>query len=223
MKVTSFWFWETPIKINEPIVVIDAWAATTNLSIILSKNPRRLILVNEKNYQKALAAYPNSLLIGESYQLPQNKFVVSNYPSDIYQADLKSQSLLYMTVNGTRVFEKFKDRKSVIGCSLNNLQAVVDFLRDKKRVTIIMAGDYPNKVLEDKLSAQILVKELEGKKYDWEKLKEQIKNFIRPSYSWPEKEEKEGLKQLFAKSRYNIIPAGKINKEGFIEIIDLRL
>ncbi len=221
MQIKIYWFWEASRLISSPIVVIDAWAATTNLSLILSKKPKRLILVNEKNYQKALKIYKGSFLMGESFQLPPTKFNFTNYPSDLYQADLKNQSLLYMTANGTRVFEKFKDKKMVIGAAFNNLAAVVSFLKKYSKISLVLAGDYPHKVLEDKICAQIYLCELRNKKYNWQAIKKRLSEIIVNYYTWPATQEKEGLRHIFEKSRYNIIPTAKVNKEGFVEIKDL--
>jgi phosphosulfolactate phosphohydrolase-like enzyme len=222
MKISCFWSWEIPVNIDGPIVVIDAWAATSNLPIILSKKPARLILVNEQNLDRARQFYSQAVLIGESYQKPPISFVVSNAPSDVVKADLKGKTVLFMTINGTRIFEKFKDVRLVIGCAFNNLKSVVKFLQNKDKVTIIMAGDNPNKVLEDKLCAQVLQDELENKTYDWLLLKAKTSRFIQDYYAWPEQTELESLTIIFAKSTYNIIPVSLINKEGFVEIKSLK-
>ena len=199
-------------------MAIDAFAMTTNLSIILDQKPKKLILVNEKNYQKALNFYEKTILIGESNQLSTATFAVSNAPSDIVKINFKGKSVIYMTINGTRVFEKFAGHGQVLGCAFNNLKAVANYLKGFQKITIALAGDYPNTLLEDKLCAQILGWEIEGKKYDWEDFKKKMRKFIRNYYNWPPDKEIASLRIVFDKSKYAIIPAGFINKEGFVEV-----
>ena len=217
MKISVYWFWEALKNLPEPIIAIDVWAATTNLVTILSKNPKHLIIVNEENFPRAEAIYPNSFLVGESEILPSKVFDVSNYPPDIAAAWLRNKSVLFMTDNGTRVFEKYQG-KQVISCAFVNLAAVAEFLRDKKQLTIIMAGDKPNKTLEDEICSQILIKEIKREKYDWEDLAEKMKKFIKSYYQWPPKEENKALPIVLRRSKYEIIPAGRLNKKGFVEI-----
>lgn len=220
MQISAYWFWKVPKKVSEPIVVIDAWTATTNLSIILAKKPKRLVIVNEENFKEALRIYSHSILVGESQVLPESSFEISNFPCDLIKADLTGKTVVYMTINGTRVFEKFCERGMVIGAAFNNLKAVVGFLKNKEKFTFVMAGSYPDEVLEDEICNDVLKYELGGKEYDWEKLQNQAKNFIRNYYAYPKKQE-ESFPQVFERLVYNIIPSCQKNKEGFLEIKNL--
>lgn len=225
MKILKYWFWETPEKVNQPIVVIDAFAATTNLVIMLSKKPKRIILTNEDNYQQALKIYPKSVLIGESRILPASVFETGNPPSDIYKLDLKGKSIIYMSENGTRVLEKFKKHKNIIAAAFVNIKKVVDYLKRFPKATIIMAGDqaFNKKVLEDSVCADLIIKGVNGRGYDWQSLKKRLVSFIRNYYQWVPEKEKASLTLVLAESNYEIIPAGIINKEGFMEIKNLPL
>lgn len=217
MKISKYWLWQAPQEIFSPVVAIDVWAATSNLVTILSKDPKHLIIVNEENFQKAQALYPNSVLVGESSILPKKVFAVGNYPLDIYNASFDNKSVLFMTANGTRVFEKYQDRQ-VFGCAFVNLAAVSEFLRNQKQLTIIMAGDKPKQTLEDEICSQVLIKEIKKEKYDWEVLSEKIKRFVKDYYQWPEAEENQGLPIVLDCSKYEIIPVSNLNKDGFVEI-----
>lgn len=217
MKIQKFWFYQKFALLDGPIVVIDAYCATTNINLILSKKPGKLILANEKNYQKAKRVYKDALVAGESLSAPFI-FNLSNMPYEIAESDLAKKVIVYMTVNGTRVFEKFVGQdKKTIACAFNNLKAVAEWLKKYAAVNIILAGDQTRETLDDEICGQMLEKELRNESYNWndyqERVGEFIKNYYRmPSY-WPE-----NLKLVFAKNCYNIVPSGFLNKEGLIEI-----
>lgn len=83
MIINKYWLWDLPKKIEGIAIVIDTFAATTNLPIIISEKPGKLIITNEENLVKAKNVYPDGLVIGESTTLPKNTFICSNFPSDI--------------------------------------------------------------------------------------------------------------------------------------------
>jgi phosphosulfolactate phosphohydrolase-like enzyme len=221
MKINKYWFWEAPQKLNGPVVAVDIWAATTNLSIMLKRKVKRIILANENNYQTILNKYPKSLFIGESNFLSEDKFYTSNRPSDIAKTYLKNRKVVFMTINGTRVFEKYKKQKIIIAGSFVNLKSVAKFLRKYQRINIILAGDKPNKVLEDEIFGQLIIKEIKKQHYDWTFYKQKAQQFVRKYYQWSESAELLSLPYVFSLSKYEIIPAGFVNKEGFLEIKNL--
>lgn len=219
MKISTYWAWQTPKNLKGAVVIIDVYRMTTNLSLLLAKKPAHLLIVNEKNFQKAKKVYKKTLLLGESPIFPLSKFRAT-YPQQMVKKDFKDKTLLYMTLNGSRMFEKFyQEGRMVVGVGINNLKAVIGFLKKEKKVAIIMAGDRGREIEDDKITAEILEKELRGKRYDWQREKERMITFFKSYYS-PKKVRDESIPFIFDRSVYNIVPVCQRNHEGFLEIFD---
>ncbi len=220
MKIHKYWFWEMPEKIPDVVVVIDAYAATTNLCLMLSQKPKKVILVNNINFEKAKINYPDSTVVGESVSLSADVFKVTNLPVDIAKANLSEKQILYMSINGTRVLESiFKKTKIILICCFTNMAAVVKYLYRQrvKEIVIIMSGDWPDKVYEDKICADVLINEFTGKSYNWKEYSKEVTEFINSYYGYPNKRKK-SLPYVLDLNAYNIVPRVFKNKQGFLEI-----
>lgn len=225
MEVNRYWSWEIPKNLQQIVVLIDSYAATTNLNIILDDNPKSLIIVNDKILGKAKKMYPENLVIGESLTLAFEEFDISNFPSEIAKRNLKDKVVLYMSINGTRVLESlFRNKRTIISCAFNNIKAVCRWLRKQnvKEVQVVMAGDYPEEVLEDKLCAEILRSEIEETSYDWKNLSKEVTYYINNYYGNP-KMRQESLPFVLDINRYNIVPTVLKNEKGFLEVRPLPL
>lgn len=95
MEIEKRWFADfTPREIEkirqrrETVVVVDLWAATTNLVLMVAKKPARVIVVNDQRYPQAARTYTGAILIGESRKTLQEKFVSSNDPMEIERVDI---------------------------------------------------------------------------------------------------------------------------------------
>ncbi len=219
MKISSFWFWQSPKKLRDTVVVIDAYMMTTNLSLLLAKNPKSLLIVNEKNLKSAQKLYKDTVLIGESPIFPLSTFKAT-FPVEIANQDFKDKTLLFMTLNGSRVFERFYQKgRTMVGGSFNNLRTVVDFLKDKKEITVVKSGDKGKKLIDDQSCADIIELELAKKNYDWPAEKTKIINFIKSYYGHPERRDG-SISYILDKDKYNILPICRRNQEGFLEIFD---
>lgn len=77
--IEKVWFHELPKdqKIDSIVVMVDVNAASSNMSVLLSKNPKKLLVVNEENLSQARQIYPQSILTGESLSLDPSKFQAS--------------------------------------------------------------------------------------------------------------------------------------------------
>lgn len=220
MKVYKYWFWEMPQEINSPAVIIDSWAATTNISIILSQRPERLIITNEKKLVESQSLFPDALTIGESNILPKETFARSNFPYDISQGDFKDRIILYMSTNGTKLMEAtFAKTKQIVSCSFNNLSAIKNWLirKNEQEVTIIMAGQMGIEAQEDRVCADILEKELKGDIYSWQMVAREVEKYIKNYYIIPQKYQG-SLPYVLDLNAYNIVPVAVRNKQGFLEI-----
>lgn len=215
---------------REHVVVVDLWAATTNIVLMLGKRPARLVLVNDEKYSQATRIYPDAVLIGQSNIIPKEKFASSTNKSfDVDKVDIAGKVVLYVTFNGTRVLEVFSDKERgwVFAGSLTNYEALVNYLKEanSQKVTIAAAGNLTGEMggvifLEDWLGAEVFEKSLRGEKFDFEVESERFKQKLlaqgredlddAPSKIWP---------YIFG-AQVKILPTSFINEEGFVEVVD---
>jgi hypothetical protein len=67
MKIQIYWPWELPQVINGSAVIIDINAATTNISLILTRKVKELFIVNENNVARLKKKYSGSLVTKKYY------------------------------------------------------------------------------------------------------------------------------------------------------------
>lgn len=219
--IQKVWFHQMPNQLTGAVIVIDAFAASANMSILLSKNPRRLVVVNEQNLKRARKLYTGSLLVGESSLLKKEEFTCSNELKDMYQADVMGKDVLWLSDNGSRVFEKTMATQNdivVAGAFCNTKEVAKYFLNQPKDIPIIiiMAGNRGRKVDEDRLCADVIEDRLLNRQFDWNKIKREAEKGVR-SYCLKSEADR-NLPYLFRLDEFNIVPQCVINKDGFIEI-----
>lgn len=222
---------ETVRKNQETVVVVDLWAATTNIVLMLAKRPARLILINDKRYQEAKRVFPKAILIGQSYTIPEEDFAVStNLPFDIDQVNIRDKIVLYMSFNGSRVLEAFSQHEPglVFTCAFFNYQLLANYLQktDVQKITIVAAGNLTGEMgglafEEDWLGAELLEREIAREQYDKTWFEQGIKKVVEAQY--PDRPqsffEKEVWPFIFA-PRSDILPTAFVNREGFVEVVD---
>lgn len=221
MNINSYWLWEVPSKLDGLAIIVDTFAAMTNLSIILSNNPHKLVIINDRLLSKAKEIYKDGLVVGESSVFPKNTFVCSNYPSDIAKHNFTNKTVLYMTLNGTRAIELvWKLTKNVIGCSFNNMNAVKQYVNREKiqTVHIIKSGESNQMVLEDEMCAEVIMKELQGKVYNWDDIVRRIKDYLYNYYTASLKDF-ESFDIAAKRNKYFIVPSIYKNNKNFLEVI----
>lgn len=224
MKIKRIWFHQLPIgeKLEGNVVMVDANAASSNMSVLLSKKPVHLIVVNEDNLSRARDTYLNSVLVGESLLLDENEFSASNHITDMLQVE-EVKNILWMSINGSRVFERAvrSSQGKILAGAFNNCLALVNFLvSDIKPVYIIMAGNQGDEVLEDRICGEIIEKRLKGESFDWDTQKEQVAQFLL-EYCAGQRQIKNDLPYLLNLDQFDIIPNCYINDSGFLEIKNL--
>jgi len=224
MKVKIQWFYELKGKPTGTIVVIDVYGATTNIPMILSKGPKSLVVVNERNLRKAQQTYEESILVGESDNLPRKVFKASNHPANINSAKLSGKNVLWMSDNGSRVFEAVAVRKKrrVFSCSFNNITALSRWLKKDKgerKITIVISGSKGIPADEDRLCGELLKKLLLGKEYNWGKIRKDVTNFMdgHPGYKGKHKKD---MKFILDLGRFKSVPICFKKENGFLEIKD---
>ena len=203
VHIEKVWFYELPsdFEFNGTTVMVDANAASSNMPLFLSKNPARLLVVNEQNLSRALMQYPDALLAGESLSMDPERFSASNHISSINKIEAGGKDILWMSINGSR--------------------ALVNFLaQSQKDVLIVMAGDRGQEVLEDKICGEMIEKKLSGLPVDWEDSRQALTKELM-KYASDQSEIKDDLPLLLDLNRYNIVPKCFKNKDGFLEVKDI--
>lgn len=221
VEVKKFWFHKLPGKLKGDVVIVDACAASANMCILLSKRPQCLIVVNERNLEKAENIYKSAILVGESERLPSHRFVASNNLDDMRKVKVRDKKVLWMSINGSRVVEKVMEMKNkkgeeAVAGSFSNMQAISSyFSRKRGRVNIVMAGNRGVEVEEDKICGEIIERMILGLSFDWEQAREKIKKFVKRYYGvW-----RRNLKFLVDyPNEFDVVPKFFINKSGFIEV-----
>lgn len=219
--IKTIWFYNLKSKLDGDLVVVDAWAASLNINIILSKKPRHLIVVNEANLEMAVKVYPEAVLVGESRIWPASRFYTSNQPGDIDKVATSGKDILWMSANGSRVIEGgIKLAKGgVYTGSTGNIRALAKYFRKKNsRIYIVMAGNLEEELEEDKICAQLIRKCILGEKIRWSKEIENIIQAIKTRYPPPDWQMDIHLIDKYLNKLDNI-PRGIVNNKGFIEMV----
>ncbi|MBI2010406.1 MAG: 2-phosphosulfolactate phosphatase [Candidatus Chisholmbacteria bacterium] len=232
MIIRSYWLQKLPKRLGKGIyVVIDVWGATTNLAIMLSQKPKKLLITNKEQLPRLLRQYPKAIIVGESLR-GNIKFTVSNLPNEVEAANFKDKIIAFSTTSGTKAFEQLKRHHSIIGCAFNNISAVAKFLRRQNQpVIIITAGDPNFRAQEDEFGREVLIKEIRHEKYNWKNLQPKIKQLIidqeTTHYSHLPGHQitphlKSGIDTLLKRNQYSIIPTLQLDNNGFLEIVPLK-
>jgi len=226
MVIDILWPWELKDLTGRTAIIIDLWAATSNIALLLGKGVKNLIVVNKENAIRGKEIYKNAIVVGEHYQLPANFFDYSNYPSDVNKI-MTTESILYMTTNGSYVIEQAlsKKAKCVLTGSLLNFSAIGQYIGNSKQeqVVIIPAGNRVRKngkAEEDILCAKLFSKILNNQAINWDKQINILKEIILRDYGSEEKfRPAEDFAVTFQLNKYNVVPI--CIKEGWIKIKDL--
>lgn len=227
-SINIYWPWEIEVEANieGTAIIIDVFAASSNIANMLNRDVKELLIVNEENIEKASSLYPQALRIGESQKLGEEFFHVSNSPTNLWNYNLTGKIVLFMTNNGSRVVELAfaKGIIDVILCSFTNLRKTVSKLVKTNRITIIPAGERSmpgripdGKCLEDLLCARALKESLLGKLVDWNEIFRQGKLFIKTHYP-PNKNLDSDIKRVFQLDIYPIVPICHKEEDGFIHL-----
>lgn len=226
MPIEILWPWELEDLTGKTTIIVDLWAATSNIALLLGKGVKNLIVINKENAIKAKEIYKNAIVVGEHYQLPDNFFDYSNYPSDVNKINT-TESILYMTTNGSYVIEQAisKKAKSTLTGSLLNFNSIIQYLNRSKQeqVVIIPAGNRVRgngKAEEDILCAELFSKALSNQKINWDGQIKMLKKIIVRDYGSEDKfNEAADFPVIFQLNKYNVVPM--CLKEKWIEIKDL--
>lgn len=225
--IQILWPWELPEKFSGTAVVVDVYAASTNIASFIFRGAKKIFLVNEKTADEIKSQRPDGLVIGESRSLPEDFFDFSNQPAEIESLDISGKTIIYVSFNGTRVIEKvFRlGADQVFTASFTNIGAAVSyFSHSKGSITIVPAGEESfkdGKVLEDEICAQALKDLLYQKKVDWDKKIDQAREFVHAHYALGHPKPElfpQSLKIIFSRNAFPVVPVCQREKEGVIRV-----
>lgn len=150
-------------------VVIDAVRATSSLTVIMSKKPKKVILTTTIQKATKLASQQtiHPLLCGERKGLPPEGFDFGNSPRQYFEADLKDRVMIFTSSNGTRAVADLVIAPHVfLGCFLNAAAVVKKAYETAKTsnmdVLFVCAGREEKFALDDAYCAGLLVSRLMG-------------------------------------------------------------
>ena len=237
MKIQKRWFADfKPQEIEEirlkqeTVVVVDLWAATTNIVLMLRKKPERLIVVNDEKYLRAKEVYQDAVLVGQSTEIPQDAFASStNQSFDVDQVDVAGKIVFYLSFNGTRVLEAFSTNQKgllFVG-ALSNYESLVHHLRrsDVENVHIVASGNLTGEMggvvfIEDLMGGEVIEKKLKGGVFDFEVFSGQIKRAMLSYHPEDLQEAEEKIWPYIFGPQVKILPTAFVNEEGFVEVVD---
>lgn len=177
--------WEMPEEIAGISVVLDTFAATTNIATLLNASPNNITVVNESTLYEQITKTPEPLIVGESTILPLSTFHCSNAPYMVSQLAATGRNIIYMSINGTKAIERCisRTRNEVITGAFVNIGSVVNYLREKNQpVALIMSGDDGHEVEEDRLCADTIISMVNGQEVSWDDNRKRISDFIGTFY-----------------------------------------
>lgn len=147
------------------VVLIDVLRASTTILTALDNGAKEVVPVADMSEASLIAQRLDAdqfLLCGERDGKPIDGYHLGNSPLE-YTSDLVSnKTIILNTTNGTKTISKTLSADQIVVASLNNLDAVVDYLRDysEKEIVIACSGWKSRIAFEDLICAGLIVKRL---------------------------------------------------------------
>ncbi len=142
------------------VVVVDILRATSAICTALDNGVERMIPV--ASLEEARSYKDKGYLVAaERNAIRQEGFDFGNSPFHFMGEDVKGQTIVISTTNGTQAIEAAKNSYVVVIGSFLNLNALAYWLIEQQRNVIILCAGWKNKFnLEDTLFAGALSEEL---------------------------------------------------------------
>jgi 2-phosphosulfolactate phosphatase len=148
-------------------IVVDVVRATSSLTAIMAKEPKKVILTTtiQKATKFASQQTIHPLLCGERKGLPPEGFDYGNSPVAFARADLKDRIIIFTSSNGTRAVADLVMAPHVyLGCFLNAAAVVRKALETAKAsaydLLIVCAGREEKFAIDDAYCGGYLVSQI---------------------------------------------------------------
>ncbi len=145
----------------EIAVVMDVFRASNTILSILSSGAEYVIPTTantEEEVEAIRAKYPDHLFFGEHGGFKFANADYDNSPSKAAELDLTGKKVIIASTMGTKAIVATEDASETIIATFGNIDAVVDYLKSKKDVSLVgcgeMDGNIPIESLEDYFCAQ---------------------------------------------------------------------
>ncbi|MEZ5051686.1 MAG: 2-phosphosulfolactate phosphatase [Chitinophagales bacterium] len=142
------------------VVVIDIIRATSTITAALYHGVEKMIPV--ETVQEAEAYLSKGYLVaGERDGYKIEHFQFGNSPYEFMGDDVKGKTIIHTTTNGTRCVLMSKGARNIVAGSFLNIEAVVDWIREENRDTILFCAGWKDHYnMEDALYAGSVVRAL---------------------------------------------------------------
>jgi len=172
-------------------VVIDVFRAFSLVPYLFDRGAARIMAVGEIRRATELhREYPGSILIGERHALKISGFDYGNSPSEILSADLSGRTIIHTTHAGTQALVASDRADEVLTGSFVNAAAIAGFIESAQpeTVSLVCAGfEGDRETLEDTLCAEYLRDLVDGRRPDFDSLRQRIvgsecaRRFLHPT------------------------------------------
>ncbi len=142
------------------VVVIDVLRMGSTLVAALENGARKIIPVANAETASRLAPPDGrctELRAGEHGGIPIEGFDLGNSPLEYTAGVVRGKTIIITTTNGTRAIRAAEKSRRVIVCSINNVGAVTDAVRDSERLVILCCGTEGGIAAEDVLCGGMLL------------------------------------------------------------------
>jgi 2-phosphosulfolactate phosphatase len=142
------------------VVVIDVLRMGSTIVAALASGVKKIIPVEDIETATRLARpedRPAKLLAGERKGIPIPGFDLGNSPLEFTPETVGGKTVILTTTNGTRALSMAAKSRRVVACSINNVGAVADAVRNSSRLAILCCGTEGGIAAEDLLCGGMLL------------------------------------------------------------------
>ncbi len=142
------------------VVIIDVLRMGSTLVAALENGARKIIPVADAEMVSRLAppdGRSTKLRAGERGGIPVEGFDLGNSPLEYTAGVVGGKTIVITTTNGTRAVRAAEKSRRAVVCSINNVGAVADAVRQSARLVILCCGTGGSMAAEDILCGGILL------------------------------------------------------------------
>jgi 2-phosphosulfolactate phosphatase len=147
------------------VVIVDVLRMGSTLVAALENGAKKIIHVADAETASRLAlpaGRSTKLLAGERGGILIEGFDLGNSPLEYTAGAVGGKTIIITTTNGTRAVRAAAKSRRIIVCSINNVGAVADAVRDSSRLVILCCGTGSSIAAEDILCGGMLLAALGG-------------------------------------------------------------
>ena len=141
----------------ELIVVIDVLRATSAICAAIENGVKGIIPVDSVDEARAYLKKGYLAAAEREGQIVEG-FPMGNSPISFLNPELKGETIVLTTTNGTNAIKIAENKETVVIGSLNNLESLTEWLIRQERNTLVLASGWKDKFnLEDTICAGAII------------------------------------------------------------------